>query len=179
VTRSQVRLTATAAEGGADADPVLGAGPDRIVGGTGPAGLVDPGPHDALLALLALCLLARALLSFGDTWSVSARGIGLFAADGLAPTGMSVGWAVLWGVVALSGAFGLARRKALGWLLAAAACVAYLVAGIGDTVALGGAEGPLTAATWLGFLVDLALPALVLAALFAIRPWFLAAVREP
>jgi hypothetical protein len=37
----------------------------------------------------------------------------------------------------------------------------------------------LPVAAWASFLVDLALPALILAALFAIRPWFLAVAGPP
>lgn len=140
---------------------------------------VDPGPHDLLLASLALALLARAALSFGDAWSLSKTGVRLLPpAGGATIAGSSPGWSIMWGSAALVAGLLLMRRLAVAWLLAAATCIAYLVTGIGDVSLFAGIGVGLSGATLLLFLVDLAAPSLVLAALFAVRPWFLSVARS-
>jgi hypothetical protein len=151
-----------------------------------PASLVDPGPHDLLLLTLTITLLARGAWSLLDAWSVSSTGARLIQADaGASLSAPSVGWSVGWGLAALVAGLLFMRRHALAWLLALASTVAYLVTGIGEAAQVtgnagsGGGLGPstLTPALWALFLVDLAVPAIMLALLFTVRPWFLAISR--
>ena len=145
---------------------------------------VDPGPHDLLLGFLALGLLARGLLGLLDAWSLGTTGVRVVGPDAaISLGGGSVGWSIGWGVAAIVAAVLVFRRRALAWLLAAATCAAYLVTGIGEAVQItrpaeGGAPAALSLGTWAIFLVDLAAPAVLLAMLFAVRPWFLAVSRS-
>ena len=72
----------------------------------------------------------------------------------------------------------LVRRQAIGWVLAAGACAAYLVMGLGDA-ALFDSAATIPAGAWVLFVIDIAGPAVVLALLISVRPWFLASARRP
>lgn len=150
----------------------------------GPEQPVDAGPHDLLLAFLALGLLARGLLGLLDAWSLRSTGVRVVGPDAAVSLGGgSVGWSIGWGLAAVAAALLLFRRRALAWLLAAATCAAYLVTGIGEAVQItqpsdGGTSVALSLGTWAIFLVDLAAPAVLLAMLFTVRPWFLAVSRS-
>lgn len=133
--------------------------------------------HDALLRLLAIALLGRALLSFADGVAIVTGGLGFFALDGIAHTERSPLWPILWGSVALASAALLMRRRPLGWVLGAGVCVAYLVVGVARAVDATSAETGLPAGVWLIFAAEVLVPSLVLAGLFTVRPWFLASAR--
>jgi hypothetical protein len=151
-----------------------------------PSSPVDPGPHDLLLWTLTITLLARGAWSLLDAWSVNSTGARLIQADASASlSAPSVGWSVGWGLVALVAGLLFMRRHALAWLLALASGIAYLVTGIGEAAQITSSAGAtvglgpstLTPALWALFLVDLAVPAILLALLFTVRPWFLAISR--
>ncbi|MGH2467660.1 MAG: hypothetical protein ACRDGL_08015 [Candidatus Limnocylindrales bacterium] len=152
--------------------------------GHGSPALVDPGPHDLLLAVLTIGLVGRGLLGLADAWSLSTSGIRFIGLDAtMSLGGGSIGWTAGWGAAALVAGLLLARRQALAWLLAVAACVAYLVTGIGEAVQIvgsgdGGSGPAISTGAWLFFLVDLTVPALLLALLFTVRPWFLSVSRS-
>lgn len=152
--------------------------------GHGSPALVDPGPHDLLLAVLTIGLVARGCVGLADAWSLSMSGVRFIGLDVmLSLGGGSIGWTAGWGVAAIVAGLLLARRHAVAWLLAVATCVAYLVTGIGEAVQFvgpgdGGSGPALSTGVWLSLLVDLAVPALLLALLFTVRPWFLAVSRS-
>jgi hypothetical protein len=79
--------------------------------------------------------------------------------------------------VALAAAILLLLRRPLGWVLAAGVCVAYLVVGVAHAVNATSNETGMPAGVWLIFAADVLVPSLVLAGLFTVRPWFLAAAR--
>ncbi|MGZ3632606.1 MAG: hypothetical protein ACXWQ6_10685 [Candidatus Limnocylindrales bacterium] len=133
--------------------------------------------HDLLLSLLILALLARGALSFVDAWSLYSSGVRFIPISDGATVGGAPFWSLLWGVVAFAAALLMLRRYALGWLLAAGACVAYLLSGIGDA-ALFQVDRSVSPVAWVLFLVDLAAPAIVLALLFSVRPWFFSVARR-
>ncbi len=135
-------------------------------------------PHDGLLAALVVVLLLRSALGIWDAWSLFASGVRAVPISEGATVGGTPFWSLLWAALTLSAALLLARRHALGWVLGVASCVAYLASGIGD-VALFRMEGAITLGPWVLFLVDLAGPAIVLALLVSIRPWFLTVARRP
>ena len=134
--------------------------------------------HGALLRALSLALLGRATLSFLDAASVARNGVGFVQIGGSTAAESSPLWGVLWGSLAALAALLLSRRQAFGWLFGAAVCVAYLVVGVTLAVAAGSARGGLPAGVWVLFAADVALPALALAGLFALRPWFLSEARR-
>ena len=147
-----------------------------------PAGPVEAalGPersHDGLLRLLAVALLGRALLSWADAVTVATGGLGFLQIGGIAHADGSLAWPILWGSVALAAAILLLRRRPLGWVLAAGVCVAYLVVGVAHAVDATSNEMGMSAGVWLIFAADVLVPSLVLAGLFTVRPWFLAAAR--
>ena len=63
-------------------------------------------------------------------------------------------------------------------MLAAGACAAYLVMGLGDA-ALFDSTATIPAGAWVLFVIDIAGPAVVLALLISVRPWFLASAPAP
>ena len=87
-------------------------------------------------------------------------------------------WAGLWAVVCLAAAVLLVRRQAVGWLLAVGGCAAYLVMGLGDA-ALFDSAATVPAGAWVLVLIDVVGPAVALALLISVRPWFLAVARRP
>lgn len=147
--------------------------PDASLGPAPAAGR----PHDGLLIILVLAFALRALFSFADAWSLYRQGVRFIPISEGATVGGAPFWSFLWGTLSLAAALLLWRRQALGWVLAVAACVAYLVAGIGDA-ALFEMGGSVSLGAWALFLVDLAGPAIALALLFSVRPWFLS-VAQP
>src|SRR3972149_4903383 len=82
------------------------------------------------------------------------------------------------GAAALAAAILLGRRQALGWIFGAAVCVVYLVVGVAHAVMVNVSDGVLSTGVWCVFGADVAVPALVLAGLFTVRPWFLAHARR-
>jgi hypothetical protein len=146
--------------------------PDASLGPAAAAGR----SHDGLLVALVLAFTLRAVLSFADAWSLYRQGVRFVPISDGGTVGGAPFWPFLWGVLSLAAALLLWRRQALGWVLGVAACVAYLVAGIGDAALFEmGDSVPLGA--WALFLVDLAGPAIALALLFSVRPWFLSVAR--
>ncbi|HEX5465394.1 MAG TPA: hypothetical protein VFW92_01835 [Candidatus Limnocylindrales bacterium] len=149
-----------------------------------PEPTIDPGPHDLLLIVLSVGLLLRGLLGLADAWSLSSDGVRFIGLEATLSLGVgSVGWSAGWGAAAIAAGLLLLGRRALGWLVAVAACVAYVVIGIGEvaqvTGSAPGASGTaISLGVWLFFLVDLAVPAVLLALLFTVRPWFLARSRS-
>jgi hypothetical protein len=133
--------------------------------------------RDGLLRLLALALLARGALSVVGATTPATGGLGPVHIGGLVEAVQSPLWGVAWGLVAIVAGVMLARRRRLGWLLAAAVCVAYLVVGVTAAFAAAPFADARQLGFWLGFVLDVAVPALVLAGLFTVRPWFLARVR--
>ena len=133
--------------------------------------------HQLLLRVLALALLGRALLSFADALAIGSGGIGILEPGGIAHADGSPLWPLLWGGVALLAAVLLLFGRPLGWVLAAGVCVAYLVVGVGHAVGASTSATSLPAGVWFIFIVDVLAPSIVLAGLFTVRPWFLAAAR--
>ena len=133
--------------------------------------------HETLLLTLGALLLARGVLGLLDMWTLARSGIRFVPVGAGAIVGGSPVWAGLWAALCLAAAVLLVRRQAIGWLLAAGACAAYLVMGLGDA-ALFDSAATIPAGAWVLFLVDVAGPALVLALLISIRPWFLAGARR-
>ncbi|MGZ6260798.1 MAG: hypothetical protein ACXWN5_08105, partial [Candidatus Limnocylindrales bacterium] len=113
-----------------------------------------------------------------DMWTLARSGIRFVPLGAGATVGGSPVWAGLWAAVCLAAAVLLVRRQAIGWVLAAGACAAYLVMGLGDA-ALFGSVATIPAGVWVLFLIDVAGPALALALLISVRPWFLATARRP
>lgn len=144
----------------------------------GVASSTDERSHDGLLRILVLALLARAVLSFADAAWLAVSGVGFLQLGGIAQADASPSWSLLWGALALAAAILLGRRQALGWLFGAAVCVVYLVVGVAHAVMVNAADGVLTTGVWFVFGADVAVPALVLAGLFTVRPWFLAHARR-
>ena len=134
--------------------------------------------HVALLRVLAVALLGRALLSFADAFAISTGGLGFLQLGGIAHADGSPVWPLLWGSVALAAAVLLLIRRPLGWVLAAVVCVAYLVVGVAHAVDATSDATGLPAGVWLIVAADVLVPALVLAGLFTVRPWFLGAARQ-
>jgi len=133
-------------------------------------------PHDGLLIVLVVGFALRAALSFADAWSLYRQGVRFIPISEGATVGGAPFWPLLWGTLSLVAAVLLWRRQALGWVLGAATCLAYLVAGIGDAT-LFEVDCSVSLGAWALFLVDLAMPAIALALLFSVRPWFLAVAR--
>ncbi len=134
--------------------------------------------HGVLLRILALALLGRAALSFADAVAIATSGLGFLQLGGIAYADSSPLWPILWGSVALASTVLLLLRRPLGWVLAAGVCVAYLVVGVAHAVDATSDATGLPAGVWLIFVADVLVPALVLAGLFTVRPWFLAAARR-
>ena len=133
--------------------------------------------HVVLLRVLAVALLGRALLSVADAMSIGSGGVGILEPGGIAHAEGSPLWPLLWGLVALLAAVLLLLGRPLGWVLGAGVCVAYLVIGVGHAVGASSSTTGLSVGVWLIFVVDILVPSLVLAGLFTVRPWFLAAAR--
>jgi len=134
--------------------------------------------HETLLLALGALLLARGVLGLLDMWTLARSGIRFVPVGAGATVGGSPVWAGLWAAVCLAAAVLLVRRQAIGWVLAAGACAAYLVMGLGDA-ALFDSVATIPAGAWVLFVIDVAGPALALALLISIRPWFLATARRP
>jgi hypothetical protein len=134
--------------------------------------------HDMLLLALAAVLVARGVVGLLDMWTLARSGIRFIPVGAGATVGGSPVWAGLWAVVCLGAALLLMRRQAVGWLLAVGACAAYLVTGLGDA-ALFDSVATVPAGAWMLFAIDIAGPALALALLISLRPWFLATARRP
>lgn len=152
-------------------------GPAPEAGGDVAEGVAAERSHVVLLRVLALVLLGRALLSLADALSIGSGGIGILEPGGIAHADGSPLWPLVWGGVALLAAVLLLFGRPLGWVLAAGVCVAYLVVGVGRAVGASSSTTGLAAGVWLIFVVDVLVPSLVLAGLFTVRPWFLAAAR--
>jgi hypothetical protein len=148
----------------------------RAAEATDPAGIPERS-HDGLLRLLAVALLGRALLSFGDAAAIASGGIGFFELGGIAHADGTPLWPIVWGSVALAAAVLLLLRRPLGWVLGAGVCIAYLVVGVAHAVDATSSEAGMPAGVWLIFAADVLIPSLVLAGLFTVRPWFLATAR--
>jgi hypothetical protein len=134
--------------------------------------------HETLLLTLGALLLARGVLGLLDTWTLARSGIRFVPVGAGATVGGSPVWAGLWAAVCLAAAVLLVRRQPIGWVLAAGACAAYLVMGLGDATLFDSAA-TIPAGAWVLFVIDIAGPALVLALLISVRPWFLASTRRP
>ncbi|MFI5255181.1 MAG: hypothetical protein ACHQ15_06975 [Candidatus Limnocylindrales bacterium] len=152
-------------------------GPGVEEGGRGEAVAPIVSSQRGLLRLLALALLIRGAFSVIGAISPASGDLGPLRIGGLAEAVQSplMGWA--WGIVALAAGVALARRLRLGWLLAAAVCVAYLVVGVTEAFTFEGFGSVGPTGFWLAVILDLAVPALVLAGLFRVRRWFLDEVR--
>ncbi|MFI5291606.1 MAG: hypothetical protein ACHQ02_01925 [Candidatus Limnocylindrales bacterium] len=133
--------------------------------------------HDGLLRLLAAALLLRSVLSFGDAIAIATGGLGFLRLGGITHADGSPVWPLIWGAVALAAALLLLARRPLGWVLGAVVCVAYLVVGVTHAVDATSSEAGLAPGVWLIVLGDVLVPSFVLAGLFTVRPWFLAAAR--
>jgi hypothetical protein len=152
-------------------------GPAPETDGAVVEGVAAERSHVLLLRVLALALIGRALLSLADALSIGSGGIGILEPGGIAHADGSALWPLLWGGVALLAAVLLLFGRPLGWVLGAGVCVAYLVVGVGHAVGASSSTSGLSAGVWLIFVVDILVPSLVLASLFTVRPWFLAAAR--
>ena len=146
--------------------------PDASLGPATAAGR----PQDGLLIVLVLAFGLRAALSFADAWSLYRQGVRFIPISDGGTVGGAPFWSFLWGALSTAAALLLWRRRALGWVLGVAACVAYLMAGIGDA-ALFEMGDSVSLGAWVLFLIDLAGPAIALALLFSLRPWFLSVAR--
>lgn len=133
--------------------------------------------HDGLLRLLAAAFLARAIVSLVDAIAIATSGTGFFEVGGIARADGSPTWSILWGLVSLAAGVLLLQRRPLGWVLAAGASIAYLVVGVAHTVDATSSATGVPPGVWLIFAADVLIPSLVLAGLFTVRPWFLAAAR--
>ena len=134
--------------------------------------------HGILLRILAVALLVRAVLSFADAVAIATGGLDFLRLGGVAHADGSPVWPLLWGSVALVSAILLVFRRPLGWVLAAGVSVAYLVVGVAHAVDATSDTAGIPAGVWLIVAADVLVPSLVLAGLFTVRPWFLAAARE-
>jgi hypothetical protein len=155
-----------------------GPAPEAKVAGQAAAIEAAERSHSVLLRILTLALLGRAALSFADAIAIASSGLGFLQLGGIAYADGSPLWPVLWGSVALASTVLLLLRRPLGWVLAAGVCVAYLVVGVAHTVDATSDATGLPAGVWLVFAADVLVPSLVLAGLFTVRPWFLAAARR-
>jgi hypothetical protein len=149
---------------------------DAVVRTAEPAGAPERS-HDGLLRLLAVAFLGRAIVSLVDAVAIATSGMGFFEVGGIAHADGSPIWSILWGLVSLAAAVLLLQRRPLGWILAASVCIAYLVVGVAHTVDATSSETGVPSGVWLIFAADVLIPSLVLAGLFTVRPWFLAAAR--
>ncbi len=134
--------------------------------------------HETLLLALGALLLARGVVGLLDMWTLARSGIRFIPVGGGATVGGSPVWAGLWAAICLAAALLLVRRQAVGWLLAVAACTAYMVTGLGDAAHFG-SVATVPVGAWMLFGIDIAGPALALALLISVRPWFLATARRP
>ena len=133
--------------------------------------------RDVLLWVLSVALLARGLMGVADTVAIAQGGVrAMPVGQAAVMTGSSPLWPALFAVFALAGAIGLAARARLGWILAVAACLAYLVAGIGDVALVQPGTAIVSPSFALLFTADLIMPAAVLAGLLALHVHF---VRVP
>ena len=169
---------------------------DRATAAPGPGGTPDSGPDlapgssrgggsrrlgpDILRLSLVAALIVRAGLSAADAVAVARGGVQPI------PFGPSVAfgaatpfWPILWALLALAGGIGLLYRSAAGWVLAGAACLGYLAAGIGDLGLLDTSASVADPGIWYVFLVDLVIPAVVLVGLYQLRHGYLRVTVRP
>ena len=123
---------------------------------------------------LALVLLVRAILGMADAIAIARGGVRIVPApESVALSTPSPLWPAFLAVLALAAAIRLPARDVVGWTLAIATCVAYLISGIADLGMLGPGAPLADAGFWIFFAVSLVVPAVVLAVLLAVREWFL------
>lgn len=126
-----------------------------------------------IVLALALALLVRAVLGFADAIAIARGGVRVIPTpEAVAVSTPSPLWPALLAVLALAAGARLPSREMLGWVLAVAACVGYLVSGIADLGMLRPAAPLADVGFWLFFVANLVVPAVVLAALLAAREWF-------
>lgn len=126
-----------------------------------------------ILAALTLALLARAALGFADLAAISQGGVfELPMPQSVLVAPPSPLWPALFALLALGGAVGLPIRAPASWMLAIAACVAYIASGIADLGMLRPGAPLADPGFWGFFVANLVVPAVVLAGLAATRAWF-------
>ena len=131
--------------------------------------------HDReVVAALSLALLARAVLGFADSVAIT-RGsmLDLPVADAVTVAPLSPLWPALLAALALIAAAAIALRALVGWVVAVAACVGYLVTGIADIGALRPGAPLGDPGFWVFFVAYLVVPGIVLGVLVAVRSWFM------
>ncbi len=131
--------------------------------------------HDrGVIAALSLALLARAVLGFADSVAIT-RGtvLDLRVADVVAVAPASPLWPALLAALALIAAAGIAVRTLVGWVVAVAACVGYLITGIADIGALRPGAPLGDPGFWLFFGANLIVPGVVFGVLVGLRSWFM------
>ena len=126
-----------------------------------------------ILAALTLALLARAVLGFADLAALVHGGVfDLPMPQSVVVAPPSPLWPALFALLALGGAAGLPVRAPASWILAIAACVAYIASGIADLGMVLPGAALRDPGFWAFFIANLLVPAGVLAGLVATRAWF-------
>lgn len=135
---------------------------------------------DTLRTVLIAALIVRAALSLADTVTAMRGGVQLLPIEPSVAFGASTPfWPALWALISLGGAVGLAYRSAAGWVLAGAACLGYLVGGVGNLGLLDTAVGVGDPSLWAAFVLDVAIPAAVLAGLYHLRGSYVRLAKRP
>jgi len=137
---------------------------------------IAPGSHAGLLRVLAVALLARGALSIIGSGAFAYGDHFFLRLDGIGEADRSPLLGLTWGALALAAGLLLARRRRIGLVFAGAVCVAYLVVGVTVAFAAQPLLGLDRVGFWLVFAIDVVVPALVLAGLITLRPWFVALV---
>lgn len=166
-------------EAGAVGAPGSGSGnvPRSNGGNAGQAGRLR---SDTLRWLIVAALLVRAALSVADAAGIAGGGVQpLPLGSALAVSASSPFWPLLWAALSLAGGVGLAYRSTAGWVVAGAACLGYLAAGIGDLSLLDTSASVGDPGFWLVFLADLVVPAAVLVGLYQLRSGYVRAASRP
>lgn len=135
---------------------------------------------DTLRTVLVAALILRAALSVTDAVTAMRGGVQLLPIEPSIAFGASTPfWPTVWAVVSLAGAVGLAYRSAAGWVLAGAACLGYLAGGVGNLGLLDTAVGVNDPSLWAAFVLDVAIPAAVLAGLYQLRGGYVHLAKRP
>ncbi len=141
--------------------------------GTGGSRPVASRTHAALRWLVVAAFLLRAVLSFVDAGSVADGGLRAIPFMSVAFGSQSALWPLMWGTLALVAALAMVAQVRIGWLVAFAVVVAYLVAGIADINSLVEAAAGDVRQNAETIVISLVVPILILAALLELRDAYL------
>lgn len=150
-------------------------GPGRDTGGgAGPAAAIW---RSIVRWSIVFAFAVRAYLSLLQAQTVSSGGLVAVPFSTVSVGSDSIVWPITWGLLALATAAALAARINTGWLLGTAVTVAYIVSGISDSSTLAETFRVDAGQAIVSATVELVVPLVVLAGLFAIRGWYLPSSR--